>query len=180
MRTKFLFARTYTFDAEKGRRKHYFFELVERHGKKVSFRLRDKGNADVIESVLMVEEDIECATFVCKGVEIELRADRYISKGISTPRLPKSELMRWMATREDKLRDAHLYSSRHRDEMLASRECGCYDCQRIFATDEIEDWADDNQTAICPYCGTDAVIPNIKGIVKVSPELLKALNEKYF
>lgn len=178
MTTKFIFTRSYTFTPDKGR--DMFFELVERHGDKVSFRLRDKGNTSVIEADLQIDENMECVTLSCKGVELELWADQYISKGFTAPRLPEPEFLKWVKTREDVLRNAHLYSSHHREEMLESKQCGCYSCQRIFSTDEIEDWTDNGETAICPHCGTDAVIPNVAGIVKNSPELLKALNEKYF
>lgn len=85
-----------------------------------------------------------------------------------------------MNTSEDMLRNAHHYSSHHRNELIASRECGCFDCQRIYLSVEVEEWADNGETAICPYCGTDAVIPNVKGVVKVTHKLLKVLNEKYF
>lgn len=180
MTTKFLLTRSYRFEAEKGRRKHYFFHVVERHSNKVTFRLTDKDNTEEIETDVVLDGEIERAGFVCKGAKIELHADRYTPKGVQTPRLPEPELRQWMKTREDALRDAHLHSSRHREEMLESKQCGCYSCQRIFSTDEVEDWADNGETAICPYCGTDAVVPNVPGVVKITPEMLSKLNEKYF
>lgn len=185
MTTKFIYTRTYTFTPDNGR--NMFFELIERHGDKVSFRLRDKGFAMPIEADLQVDENIECCTFVCKGQNIDLYADQYISKGFQIPRQPNGQLMteeqlrEWRyTTREEALKDAHLYTAHNREALDASAECGCCCCERIFATADIEDWADAGTTAICPHCGTDAVIPNVKGIVKVSPTLLKTLNEKYF
>lgn len=179
MTTKFIYTRSYTFTPGIGR--DMFFELVKRQGNKISFRLRDKGNTELISADLQIEENIECANFVCKGVQVKLWADQSIPKGFDTPHpMSEEELIIWARTREDVLKNAHLFSSHHREEILASKECGCFSCQRIFSTDEIEDWTDDNTTAICPYCGTDAVIPNIKRIVTVTPQLLKTLNEKYF
>jgi hypothetical protein len=62
---------------------------------------------------------------------------------------------------------AHRHCGQHRDEILASSECGCFYCCAIFPTSEIEEWVDDwdgiGQTAICPRCGIDAVIGSESG-----------------
>ena len=42
-----------------------------------------------------------------------------------------------------------------------SAQCGCYHCLKVFDSKEISDWTDNNQTALCPYCAVDAVLPNI-------------------
>jgi hypothetical protein len=40
------------------------------------------------------------------------------------------------------------------------KECSCYYCFKVFSPSEIKEWVDKEQdTAICPYCGIDAVIP---------------------
>lgn len=42
-----------------------------------------------------------------------------------------------------------------------SRECGCFHCGSRFAGSEITEWlkeTDGDDTALCPYCGVDAVI----------------------
>lgn len=48
----------------------------------------------------------------------------------------------------------------HRAAILASDICGCYHCERTFPPSAIEDWVDDGQTALCPTCGIDAVVPD--------------------
>lgn len=53
---------------------------------------------------------------------------------------------------------AHRHSARHREELGRSEICGCFCCCRVFAPSEIHEWVDDDQTAICPHCGIDAVI----------------------
>lgn len=180
MMTKFLFTRAYTFEAEKGARKHYFFELVNRYGEAMSVRLRDKDNADVIDLTIEMDGDVGTATFLYYGKEYNLRADRFIPKGFKAPRLPEPELKLWAETREDVLKDAYIYNCDHRAELEATEQCGCYYCKRIFSPSEIEEWTHGNETAICPYCGVDSVIPNVPGVVKITPELLSKLNKKYF
>lgn len=179
MKTKFLYTRSYIFKSVGER--VLFFELIERFGDKLFFKLRDKWYSAKIEASLQSEDEIEKCIFEYKGMEVSLVADKYISKGFKEPyRMGDEELREWKQTSEDALKDAHLYSSHHREEILSVKECGCFNCQRIFLTENIKEWVDNISTAICPFCGTDAVVPNVKRIVKVSPKLLKALNEKYF
>lgn len=37
-------------------------------------------------------------------------------------------------------------------------ECGCFHCLTVFPAAEVIDWADDGNTPLCPYCGSDAVV----------------------
>lgn len=158
-----------------------FFELTSRTGQDAAFRLRDKGNQLEVTARLNVDGHTERVAFQWQGIEVELRADRYIPKGFSTPRLEsEAELTVWKNTRPEALQNAHLYSSHHREELEHASQCGCYCCRRLLVPAEIVDWTDDGQTAVCPYCGTDAIVPRITGIISLSPQLLEKLNEKYF
>ena len=60
---------------------------------------------------------------------------------------------------EQKMRDVHKHCKRHRAEVLAGTACGCFYCQAIFDTKDIAAWIDQEQTAVCPRCGVDAVLP---------------------
>ena len=79
---------------------------------------------------------------------------------------------------------AHDLSSNHRAEVLASVRCGCFCCCANFRPDEILAWTDEDkdgqeQTAICPRCGIDAVIGDKSG-VDVSYDFLVRMNEYWF
>lgn len=67
---------------------------------------------------------------------------------------------------------AHTHSSRHREEIRNSRNAGCFYCQAVFPVTEIARWIDDDDTALCPQCGIDAVIGDKSGYT-LSPEFLK-------
>lgn len=45
-------------------------------------------------------------------------------------------------------------------------EYGCYHCGRVYklAQHPIIEWVDGGQTALCPQCGIDAVIPKLRGV----------------
>lgn len=59
---------------------------------------------------------------------------------------------------------AHRRSINHRNELLASRLCGCFYCLAIFPPAEITEWISDNEgTALCPQCGIDSVIGSESG-----------------
>ena len=54
---------------------------------------------------------------------------------------------------------ASLLSLHNRSEIKEGEPCACYFCLRIMDGAEIEEWADDGDTALCPYCTIDAIVP---------------------
>ena len=44
------------------------------------------------------------------------------------------------------------------DSLEKSTICGCFYCFKEFAFERIAERIDDNETALCPYCGVDAVL----------------------
>ncbi len=49
----------------------------------------------------------------------------------------------------------------NRDRVTAAALCGCFHCQSIFASDDIRQWVNNGQTALCPQCGIDSVLPGV-------------------
>lgn len=49
-------------------------------------------------------------------------------------------------------------SFKARPELEKALVCGCYYCTQIYSPQEIKEWVDNQQTAICPKCGIDAVV----------------------
>lgn len=83
------------------------------------------------------------------------------------------------------LERAHLYSSNHKPELEKDSICGCFDCLTIFHPSEIKEWViastpiDWRGTAICPYCGVDAIIGESSGL-PIEKEFLAAMHEHWF
>lgn len=76
------------------------------------------------------------------------------------------------------LTEVHRYSSQHRAILQQSQHCGCFYCLEVFEYSEIEDWIDDEQTAMCPHCGVDAVLPRFPQYVE--KDLLNAMHQLFF
>lgn len=74
---------------------------------------------------------------------------------------------------------AHESTAYHKDKLESSEFCGCCSCQRLFRPRQIVSWVDQGQTALCPFCSVDAVIPESARIL-LCPELLKAMNDRWF
>ncbi len=74
---------------------------------------------------------------------------------------------------------AHDHSSKHREELSESDLCGCFYCEKTFRPAEIAEWIDDDQTALCPRCGIDAVIGSAAGY-PLTPEFLHRMCEYWF
>ena len=70
-----------------------------------------------------------------------------------------------MRTRMDREREAsrlHRHTRANRMELEASEVCGCIACERIYFPSEIVRWVDE-ETALCPHCGVDAVVGSASG-----------------
>ena len=68
----------------------------------------------------------------------------------------------------------HKCATENRQELEKTDKCGCFYCKNIYNPQEIKEWCDNQQTAICPYCGVDSVIVN------PAQEDLEILNKYYF
>ncbi len=58
-------------------------------------------------------------------------------------------------------------------------ECVCYYCLKIYNTSEIKEWTDKDDTAICPYCGVDAILP-INNEEDKNLEVLSKIHKYWF
>ena len=78
-----------------------------------------------------------------------------------------------------KFREAHKHSSRNRDEVQRSDVCGCFYCEKIFTAVEVDEWVDEDRTAMCPKCGIDSVIGSASGF-PLTLAFLKEMNQYWF
>ncbi len=66
----------------------------------------------------------------------------------------------------------------NRKSLQASSQCGCYYCLTIFTPDKITEWTDEKQTAICPFCHVDSVIPD--DIQELTKTILQETHNYWF
>lgn len=69
-------------------------------------------------------------------------------------------------------REASIYN---RSEIADADVCGCYSCKSVFASRSVDAWRDYGQTALCPRCGVDAVLPGVS-----DTQELDDLHKKWF
>ncbi|MCZ8537225.1 cytoplasmic protein [Paenisporosarcina quisquiliarum] len=67
----------------------------------------------------------------------------------------------------------------HRNELEDSQLCGCFYCLQTFPPSKIEEWVDNEQTALCPECGIDSVIGD-KSNYPITKEFLQGMNKIWF
>lgn len=84
-----------------------------------------------------------------------------------------------MSFTQAQLETAHKHAFRNRGELSRSSLAGCFYCEELYPATDINEWADDDETAICPRCPADTVIGDASGFV-LSPEFLQAMNERWF
>lgn len=68
---------------------------------------------------------------------------------------------------------------KNHSDIEAAKQCGCFYCLNIFPSNEIREWVDDHQTALCPRCSVDSVVPESPEVT-LTPELLKEVHEDRF
>jgi hypothetical protein len=78
-------------------------------------------------------------------------------------------------TRSNRLKRLHNKSSNHRDKLMAENICSCFYCCKKFIPSSIYEWVDSNDTALCPYCGIDSVVPG-----DIDDVLLKEMQDYWF
>ena len=62
--------------------------------------------------------------------------------------------------KETQLEKLQAYSSHNRQFVAVSQKCYCFYCMKSMEPDMIKSYTDDGETALCPYCGIDAVLPD--------------------
>lgn len=82
-------------------------------------------------------------------------------------------------SRSPLLAQLHALSSHHRAVVETSR-CSCFYCLARFEGSEVKQWVDGGQTAVCPRCFIDAVLPEAGLPVPLSEEVLAEMNTAYF
>lgn len=75
--------------------------------------------------------------------------------------------------------EARVHASRHRAEIEASSRCACFFCFRSFAPTAIKAWIEGDQTALCPFCGLDAVLPTVAEL-RIDDQFLRKMHQHHF
>lgn len=69
----------------------------------------------------------------------------------------------------------HILSTHHRAAILAATHLSCFYCCEIMTNTVTLEWIDEGQTALCPLCHIDSVLPG-----RYTPELLQAMHDYWF
>lgn len=76
----------------------------------------------------------------------------------------------------EEFQKAHELCRNNKDVLNKTDKCGCFYCLRQFAPSEIKEYIrKGEETALCPYCNIDAVLPG-----EYSKEFLEEMYEYWF
>jgi hypothetical protein len=84
-------------------------------------------------------------------------------------------LLNGLQTLKPELKKLHSNSIYNLGAIEKAHRCGCFFCLRTFAPSEITQWTDKGQTALCPKCGIDSVLPSV-----TDPSILAVMNLYWF
>lgn len=74
---------------------------------------------------------------------------------------------------------AHDHCEGNKAELEKSKKCGCFYCLEMFPPQNINRFIDGGKTALCPFCGIDAVIGDASGF-SVTKSFLKTMHDYWF
>ena len=77
------------------------------------------------------------------------------------------------------LKNAHTFSSYNRWLIRNSTRCGCFYGGNIYFGSKIKKWIDSGNTALCPDCGIDSVLPENCGY-ELTDQFLAQMKEHWF
>jgi hypothetical protein len=79
---------------------------------------------------------------------------------------------------EEELKKIHDGCSNHKEALQNAKLCGCFYCSRTYGPSEINEWIDGGDTALCPRCSIDSVIPLDDSVDNAS--MLEAMSMYWF
>ena len=74
---------------------------------------------------------------------------------------------------------ANEFSMKNKKQLEMSNKCGCFGCVKIFEPSEIKEYIPGEDTAVCPYCGTDSILGDYSGF-DITEEFMREMNEEMF
>ncbi len=80
---------------------------------------------------------------------------------------------------KSKYEKLHSYCSHNKVLIEKSTICYCIHCKKEISPSKISKYIDNNQTALCPYCGIDSVIPNNIN-EELNNEIIEMMNKYWF
>ena len=87
-------------------------------------------------------------------------------------------------SKSDFYRGIHSFCFENKELLCNSEINVCFYCMQKVNFDDIEEWVKERsgkESAICPHCGIDSVVPNkIEGVYELNDDLIRKLNELYF
>ena len=150
--------------------KLYCYKSKNRRINKDDIVLVDRAGEEVYGKVITTKEytkdNAPYPPFLTKDI-IEVHTDKTVKNIVE------------LNTRRTDLLEAHNYSYKNRKMLENDKKCGCFYCCKIFNPKEIEEWCDDDDTALCPYCGIDSVIGESSGYA-IDENFLKDMNKHWF
>ena len=84
-----------------------------------------------------------------------------------------------MTHRRAELDRLHGFSARNRAWLGSSDRAACFHCLSEYPASAVAEWVDDGQTALCPVCSIDSVLPGAVAPTD-DPLLLQAMHDRWF
>lgn len=68
---------------------------------------------------------------------------------------------------------------KNKNSLAFCKKVGCFHCIKIYDKSEINEYTDNNETVICPYCHVDSVVGDSCGF-ELNMQILERANKFWF
>jgi hypothetical protein len=75
---------------------------------------------------------------------------------------------------------AYRFATRNKLIIKSSQICGCFFCYEIYTSDEVTNWMDNDETAICPKCGLGNVVIGSSSGLPIDKDYLSLVGAHWF
>lgn len=102
----------------------------------------------------------------------------------SNQQLTKRKILKIMTKIPELYRVIHSYCSENKEILSQTEDAFCFYCKQKVNFADIDDWCDElsgKESAICPHCGIDSVVPyKIDGVYELDDKMLDEMHKYYF
>lgn len=78
----------------------------------------------------------------------------------------------------------HSYCSENKEILDECEVAACFYCKQKVLCSDIDDWCNElsgKETAICPHCGIDSVVPyKVDGVYELNDKMLDEMHKYWF
>ena len=114
----------------------------------------------VIDYILMSTTNIDETAIIVSSISIMFAIIIGLAKGMAGIHFYNENDTDFTYDETEHLSTLHTYTLKNKSLIEKSKICYCYHCKNKILVEDIVDYLDEGETAVCPKCNVDSLIPD--------------------